>query len=144
MKRLIVSSALMLATASAIVAGQISDAHVPLWIATLSPVANANAATAQVSKLGDLSKFRVIVVDTTKLVDANDLAGAKSRIKDLETSWDEAEAGLKPRAATDWHKLDKSIDDALNALRESSPNQARCKKSLSDLLALIDKMSGKV
>ncbi|WP_318248451.1 hypothetical protein [Paraburkholderia sp. XV] len=92
----------------------------------------------------EVQKFRVIVVDTSKLVDANDLAGAKKRIKDLETSWDEAEAGLKPRAAADWHKLDKSIDDALTALRESSPSQARCKKTLTDLLAMMDRMSGKV
>lgn len=144
MQRVIVNFVLVLATASAVVASHQSTAQVPLWIATLSPISNAHAATAAASKLGDLSKFRVIVVDTAKLVDANDLAGAKKRIKDLETSWDGAEAGLKPRAASDWHTLDKSIDDALQALRESSPNQARCKKTLSDLLALIDRMSGKV
>lgn len=92
---------------------------------------------------GDLSKFRIIVVDTAKLVDSNDLTGAKKRIKDLETSWDEAESALKPRAAADWHKLDKSIDDALEAIRESSPSQAKCKKTLADLLALMDRMNGK-
>ena len=108
----------------------------------LSPISVAHAATAP-SKLGDLSAFRTIAADSAKLVDANDLAGAKQRIKDLETSWDDAEPSLKPRAAADWHKLDKAIDNALEALREKSPEPARCKKTLADLIVMMDQMSGK-
>ena len=102
---------------------------------------SATQKTASTAQLGDLSAFKKITLDTAALVDKGDIEGAKARIRTLETTWDEAEAGLKPRAAEDWHKVDKAIDRALKAVRNSPVVQTNAKQALVNVIATIDSVS---
>jgi hypothetical protein len=104
-----------------------------------TPTGAAHAAqpAAPTSKLGDLSRFRVITQDTRDLLDRGVQGGATARVTDLETAWDDAQAKLKPRDPAAWTTLDGKIDTVLRELRSTSPDAASEKDALDALLAAL-------
>jgi hypothetical protein len=85
----------------------------------------------------DVSRLRTITQDTLAKLRAGDQAGATSRIKDLETAWDDGQPTLQPLDDTAWHVLDGQIDTVLTALRASSPDPAAEQTALATLLTSL-------
>ncbi len=85
----------------------------------------------------EVAKFQSITQDTLSKLRAGDQAGARARITDLETAWDDDESKLKPMDQNAWHTLDKQIDSVLAALRARTPDPATQTQRLTDLLTAL-------
>jgi uncharacterized membrane-anchored protein len=82
----------------------------------------------------DVAKFRAIVQATLAKVQAGDQGGAKARITNLETAWDDNESNLKPMDKDAWGVIDRQIDSALKAVRTRNPDPATETHALNQLL----------
>lgn len=102
--------------------------------AALVPSASAVAAA---NPLGDLSAMAAIVTDVQGIAKTGDLPGAKARIADLETAWDDGEATLRPKDPEAWGRVDAAIDGALSALRAGTPDPAEVDTTLSAVQAIL-------
>ncbi|WP_275295166.1 hypothetical protein [Amycolatopsis sp. La24] len=102
-----------------------------------APAGTGGSQPVRQSPLGDLSQFKTITQDTLTKLDSGDQSGATSRVDDLETGWDNAEARLKPRDPAAWTAVDGKIDTVLRQLRATSPDAAEEKTALNDLLAAL-------
>lgn len=100
------------------------------WLLPSTATAAAPVAT---SGLGDLSAFATIVTDVQSIAATGDLAKAQTRITDLETAWDEAQAKLRAADPAAWGVVDTSIDDALSALRKGTPSPVEVTDTLAAL-----------
>jgi uncharacterized membrane-anchored protein len=104
-----------------------------------SPLDQA-AATQHVAKnfpASSVGRYRTIATDTLALVDSGDQAGAKSRITDLETAWDDDQSTLQPKDCQAWTFVDQQIDPVLSAVRDAHPDKTAEEKALNSLLATL-------
>jgi uncharacterized membrane-anchored protein len=84
-----------------------------------------------------VDNYRTITKDTLDLVDSGDQSGAKSRITDLETAWDDDQSTLQPKDCQAWTFVDQQIDPALSTVRAGHPDQASEDEALHILLATL-------
>jgi len=108
----------------------------PVAAGAQTPAPQMRASSAP----GDLSAFRMIALNVAGIVERGDLPGAKARGRDLELAWDAEEAGLKQRAASDWHAVNSAIDRALESLRADKPSVEDCKQAMAKLLKTLNDM----
>ncbi|MEV7145171.1 hypothetical protein AB0O05_01560 [Streptomyces sp. NPDC093084] len=85
----------------------------------------------------EIAKFRTITADTLAKIEAGDQSAATTRVRDLETAWDDDQSALEPKNGRSWHFLDSEIDQVLTALRASSPDKATEVKALDALLTSL-------
>ena len=100
--------------------------------------ASATTATVTQGVLGDMGPFKVLVVETQRLLEAGDTKAARARITDLETAWDNAEEQLRSINPQAWTSIDKSLDRALREVRTAAPDPKTSAEALKTLLAKLD------
>jgi uncharacterized membrane-anchored protein len=104
--------------------------------------AEAAVASSPTAPLGDVSGFRVITDDTLRLVKAGRFNDAKTRVTDLESAWDDAQARLQAMAPDKWKVVDLSIDNVLRKIRVVEPVASQCRSALESLLGTLDSLGG--
>ena len=103
-------------------------------VAAFTSVHMYQASTAEAAaSLGDLSALTSIIADVQAKAASGNLVGAKDRITDFETAWDDAEAGMRPLNPDAWEKVDQAADSALHALRTAQPDAAKVTATLDAL-----------
>jgi hypothetical protein len=114
-----------------------------LFAIVAMPAARAVDApgTAKVAPLGDMNPYIAIVKDTQQIAKSGDLAKARTRIRDLEKSWDADEDKNRPKNPSGWDTADQTMDKAIGKLRASKPDAAAVDTALNDLIATLESLN---
>ncbi|GAA3614527.1 hypothetical protein GCM10022223_33490 [Kineosporia mesophila] len=85
----------------------------------------------------DIATLKSIGQDLQAKVAASDQAGALTRAKDLETTWDQYQPQLQPLDGTAWTFIDVEIDHVLTAVRSPNPDPKAETAALSALVTTL-------
>lgn len=109
------------------------------FVAALLVFSVAGSLQAADAPKYDMSKFKVIVEDTAKLVKSGDYAAAQKKIMDLEGLWDEGTKELKAADRKVWTVIDKQMDASIEAVKgaKDAASAEKAEKSLAEFLAKL-------
>ncbi|GHJ43416.1 hypothetical protein Cs7R123_07580 [Catellatospora sp. TT07R-123] len=85
----------------------------------------------------EVARFRTIAQDTLNKLGSGDQEGARGRVTDLESAWDDDQSTLQPMDDTAWTFLDGRIDAVLKTVRANSPDRAAEEQALTALLTSL-------
>ena len=108
--------------------------HQQLQNAVLIQTTTQGTNTSTTGPLGDVSNFTTIGQDILTAVNANDWQTANTRVDDMESAWDSAQARLKPLNQSRWVQIDTDLDKVFREVRAVHPNQQTAQPALQKLL----------
>lgn len=103
-----------------------------------APAAVAATTPVAADPLGDLSAMKKIISDVETISATGDFVAAEKRVTDFETAWDDAATKLRAMDSNAWGNVDQAADDALSALRASTPVAADVTTTLAALATSLD------
>ena len=83
-------------------------------------------------------EFQTLTKATLEALSAGKTTEVVEKLTDLETAWDAKEKVLKPKNEKIWVVIDKTLDQAISALRSSKKDPAKGKAALEDLLKKLE------
>src|SRR5579862_7745285 len=111
-------------------------------VIALGLCSSVRAADADLSALGDLSKYKAFVEAAQKDLTADNAKDALAELKKLEKAWDGAEKDLKAKNAAAWEDIDKKMDLAIAAVRAKPLDADKAKTALDTLLTAFEAKKG--
>ena len=86
----------------------------------------------------ETAEFQTLTKSTLEALNAGKTTEVVEKLTDLETAWDAKEKVLKPKNEKTWVVIDKTLDQAISALRSSKKDPAKGKAALEDLLKKLE------
>jgi hypothetical protein len=107
-----------------------------MW--AVQPCFAAEKPVAAVYTADETKTFKELTKATIDAIDANKDKEMVAKITDLETAWDAKEETLKPKDPATWAFLDKTLDQAISAIRGSNVDLKKGRAALDSLLKNFD------
>ena len=126
---------------------RIASLPAALLLVVLSLVSGFPSSSVAADKKTDLkpiytaketAEFQTLTKATLEALNAGKTTEVVEKLTDLETAWDAQEKVLKPKNEKTWVVIDKTLDQAISALRSSKKDPAKGKAALEDLLKKLE------